>query len=113
MLFRSSDSRPSVRAVYRDPAKAPPEFLQNSNFEAVKGDVGNGDSLDFSGSNAVFYIPPPILDGTDQAEWATRTATNVKNALKKANVNRLLILSAIGSQNSSGIVSLQNPFPYV
>ena len=104
----SSDSKPCVRAVYRDPAKAPPEFLENSNFEAVKGDVGDGDSLDFTGSNAVFYIPPPILDGTNQAEWATRTATNVKNALKKANVNRLLILSALGSQNSSGIVSLQN-----
>ncbi|RBR07312.1 uncharacterized protein FIESC28_10718 [Fusarium coffeatum] len=99
----SSNSKPSVRAIYRDPAKAPPEFVQNSNFEAVKGDVGDGDSLDFTGSNAVFYIPPPILDGTNQAEWATRTATNVKNALKKANVDRLLILSAIGSQNSSGI----------
>ncbi|KAF4340657.1 hypothetical protein FBEOM_5441 [Fusarium beomiforme] len=98
-----SENKPTIRAVYRDPSKAPREFLKDSNFEAVKGDIGDGDSLNFTGSNAVFYIPPPIYDGTDTAEWATRTATNVKNALQKANVRRLLILSAIGSQNSSGI----------
>ncbi|CAJ0550412.1 Ff.00g103420.m01.CDS01 [Fusarium sp. VM40] len=98
-----SESKPSIRAVYRDPSKAPAEFVQNSNFEAVKGDVRDGSSLDFTGSDAVFYIPPPILDGTDQAKWATRSATNVKKALKDAGVRRLLILSAIGSQNSSGI----------
>ncbi|KAF4964379.1 hypothetical protein FSARC_7678 [Fusarium sarcochroum] len=99
-----SESKPSVRGVYRDPSKAPAEFVKNSNFEAVKGDVGNGKSLDFTGSNAVFYIPPPIYDGTHHQEWATRTANNVKNALQNApTVKRLLILSAIGSQNQSGI----------
>ncbi|KAI6777044.1 hypothetical protein HG530_000989 [Fusarium avenaceum] len=98
-----SESKPSIRAVYRDPSKAPAEFVQNSNFQAVKGDVGDGSSLDFTGSDAVFYIPPPILDGTDQAEWATRSATNVKKALKDAGIKRLLLLSAIGSHNSSGI----------
>ncbi|KAF9772255.1 hypothetical protein IL306_010037 [Fusarium sp. DS 682] len=98
-----SESKPTIRAVYRDTSKAPPEFLKHSNFEAVKGDVGDGGSLDFTGSNAVFYIPPPIFDGSDTGEWATRAATNVKNALQKANVKRLLILSAIGSHNSSGI----------
>lgn len=103
----ASDSKPSVRAVYRDPSKAPAEFLKNSNFEAVKGDVGDANSLDFTGSNAVFYIPPPTYGGEDQGEWATRAANNVKKALKDANVNRLVILSAIGAQNSSGIVSLR------
>lgn len=103
-----SESKPFIRAVYRDPSKAPAEFVQNSNFEAIKGDVGDGSSLDFTGSDAVFYIPPPILDGTDQAEWATRSATNVKKALKDAGIKRLLILSAIGSQNSSGIVRRPN-----
>ncbi|KAF5667618.1 hypothetical protein FHETE_5676 [Fusarium heterosporum] len=102
-VLLESEAKPSIRAVYRDPSKAPAEFVQKSNFEAVKGDVGNGSSLDFTGSDAVFYIPPPTFDGTDQAEWATRSATNVKKALKDAGVKRLLILSAIGSQNSSGI----------
>ncbi|KAL6915753.1 hypothetical protein ACHAP8_009471 [Fusarium lateritium] len=102
-VLLASDSKTSVRGVYRDPSKAPPEFTKNSNFEAVKGDVGDGNSLDFTGSNAVFYIPPPTYDGTNQGEWATRAATNVKKALKDANVNRLVILSAIGAHNSSGI----------
>ncbi|CAF3536586.1 hypothetical protein SNK03_007214 [Fusarium graminearum] len=99
----ASESKPSVRAVYRDPSKAPAEFIQNSNFEAVNGDVGDGNSLNFTGSNVVFYIPPPTYDGTDQGEWATRAANNVKKALEAANVKRLVILSAIGAQNSSGI----------
>ncbi|KAM0352923.1 hypothetical protein ACHAPU_001807 [Fusarium lateritium] len=102
-ILLESETKPYIRAVYRDPTKAPAEFVQKSNFEAVKGDVGNGSSLDFIGSDAVFYIPPPILDGTDQAEWATRSAINVKKGLKDAGIKRLLILSAIGSQNSSGI----------
>ena len=100
-----SESKPSVRGVYRDPAKAPAAFVKNPNFQAVKGDVGDAKSLDFTGSDAVFYIPPPIYDGTHHKEWATRTATNVKNALQNTpSVKRLLILSAIGSQNSSDIV---------
>ncbi|KAM0235993.1 hypothetical protein ACHAPO_005215 [Fusarium lateritium] len=107
-VLLASDSKTSVRGVYRDPSKAPPEFTKNSNFEAVKGDVGDGNSLDFTGSNAVFYIPPPTYDGTNQGEWATRAATNVKKALKDANVNRLVILSAIGAHNSSGIVGLKD-----
>ncbi|KAK2671138.1 hypothetical protein RAB80_013560 [Fusarium oxysporum f. sp. vasinfectum] len=98
-----SESKPTIRAVYRDTSKAPPEFLKHSNFEAVKGDIGDGDSLDFTGSNTVFYIPPPTYDGTDTGDWATRAGTNVKKALEKANIQRLLILSAIGAHNSSGI----------
>ncbi|GKU06043.1 unnamed protein product, partial [Fusarium langsethiae] len=105
----ASDSKPSVRAIYRDPSKAPAEFIKNSNFEAVKGDVGDGNSFNFAGSNAVFYIPPPTYDGTDQGEWATRAAANVEKALKDANVKRLVILSAIGAENPSG--TMQYPPP--
>ncbi|KAF5567326.1 hypothetical protein FPHYL_3364 [Fusarium phyllophilum] len=102
-VLLESESKPTIRAVYRDTSKAPPEFLKHSNFEAVKGDIGDGDSLDFTGSNTVFYIPPPTYDGTDTGDWATRAGTNVKKALQKANIHRLLILSAIGAHNSSGI----------
>ncbi|KAF4451360.1 hypothetical protein F53441_5626 [Fusarium austroafricanum] len=106
-VLLESESKPSIRAVYRDTSKAPAEFIKSPNFEAVKGDIGDGGSLDFTGSNAVFYIPPPIYDGKDTGEWATQAATNVKKALQKANVQRLLILSAIGAHNSSGIVLSQ------
>ncbi|KAF4461430.1 NAD(P)H azoreductase [Fusarium albosuccineum] len=103
-VLLNSESKPLVRGFYRDISKAPAEFTQNANFEAVQGDVGTGDGLDFGGSNAVFYIPPPIYDGTDTAEWATRSATNMKKALAAApSVKRLLIFSAMGSQNSHSI----------
>ncbi|KAF5975366.1 hypothetical protein FBULB1_7384 [Fusarium bulbicola] len=102
-VLLESESKPTIRAVYRDTSKAPPEFLKHSNFEAIKGDIGDGDSLNFTGSITVFYIPPPTYDGTDTGDWATRAGTNVKKALQKANIQRLLILSAIGAQNSSGI----------
>jgi uncharacterized protein YbjT (DUF2867 family) len=89
-----------VRGIYRDPSKAPAEFTANSRFEAIKGDVGSGINLDFTNSNAVFYVPPPTYDGTDQREFASQTATNVANALQKApSVKRLLLLSALGAQH--------------
>jgi uncharacterized protein YbjT (DUF2867 family) len=101
-----SDEKPFVRGIYRDPTKAPLEFRQSPNFQAVKGDVSTGQGLDFSDSNAVFYIPPPVFDGSDQGEFATRAATNVKNAIQSApTVKRLLLHSAVGAKYDHGIVS--------
>ncbi|KAK3298227.1 uncharacterized protein B0H64DRAFT_438715 [Chaetomium fimeti] len=99
-----AESKPFVRGIYRDPSKAPSDFAQNPNFEAVKGDVGAGAGLDFSSADAVFYIPPPTYDGTDQGEWATRCAENVKRAIRDAaSVKRLLLFSALGAQHDHGI----------
>lgn len=106
-VLLQSENKPSVRGIYRDPSKAPAEFLENTNFEAVKGDVGTGAGLDFQGSDAVFYIPPPTYDGTDQSEWATQTATSVKNAIQGTpSVKRLLLFSSVGSQYDHSIVWL-------
>ncbi|KAI5868198.1 hypothetical protein GGS23DRAFT_17217 [Durotheca rogersii] len=103
-VLLASESKPLVRGIYRDTSKVPAEFASHSNFEAVQGDVGTGAGLDFSRSDAVFYIPPPIYDGTDQGEWATQTATNVKSALESApNVQRLLLFSSVGSQYNHGV----------
>jgi uncharacterized protein YbjT (DUF2867 family) len=100
-----AESKPFVRGIYRDPSKAPSDFAQNPNFEAVKGDVGAGAGLDFSSADAVFYVPPPTYDGTDQGEWATRCAENVKKAIHDAaSVKRLLLFSALGAQHDHGIV---------
>ncbi|KXX73869.1 NAD(P)H azoreductase [Madurella mycetomatis] len=106
-----SENKPTVRGVYRDTSKAPSEFLNHPHFEAVSGDVGAGTGLDFRNSDAVFYIPPPTYDGTDQGEWATRTATNIKHALQDApGVKRLLLFSAVGAQydHSIGILRLNH-----
>ncbi|KAK4184419.1 hypothetical protein QBC35DRAFT_57903 [Podospora australis] len=100
----ASPERPTVRGIYRDPTKAPSEFLSDPKFEAVQGDVGKGTGLDFSSSSAVFYVPPPIYDGTEVGAWALQTATNVKSALEKApNVKKLVLHSAVGAQNETGI----------
>ncbi|KAJ5007951.1 hypothetical protein K4K48_009714 [Colletotrichum sp. SAR 10_66] len=98
-------SNPIVRGIYRDPTKAPPEFTANPNFTAVQGDV-SANALDFAGSDAVFYIPPPPFHSgdVDLIEFATSAAKNVKDAIEKAgSVKRLLVFSALGAENDHGI----------
>ncbi|KAM5363518.1 hypothetical protein ACJZ2D_011961 [Fusarium nematophilum] len=102
-LLLASEEKPIVQAVYRDPSKAPAEFADNPNFEAIKGDVGTGDGLDFGGSDAVLYVPPPTYDKVDQGDWAVQAAANVKNALRGAGIKRFVLLSALGAQNDHGI----------
>ncbi|KAK4237798.1 hypothetical protein C8A03DRAFT_15684 [Achaetomium macrosporum] len=98
-----SENKPHVRGIYRDTSKVPSDFTQNPNFEATEGDVGTGAGLDFTSADAVFYIPPPTYDGTDQGEWAARCANNVKNAIQNApSVTRLLLFSALGAQHDHG-----------
>lgn len=102
----SSEDVPLIRGIYRDVAKAPAEFTQRPKFEAKSGDVSTGLGLDFSESEAVFYIPPPIYDGTDIEEFATRAANNMKKALQEApSVQKLLLFSSMGAQYDHGIVS--------
>ncbi|RJE25245.1 hypothetical protein PHISCL_02395 [Aspergillus sclerotialis] len=100
----ASESKPCVRGIYRDTSKAPTDFIANPNFQAAPGDISTGNFLDFSRSDAVFYVPPGIYDGTDQGEWAARIAKNVKNSLRDApNVKKLVLLSALGCQHEHGI----------
>ncbi|KAM5344642.1 hypothetical protein ACJ41O_013177 [Fusarium nematophilum] len=100
----ASEAKPFVRAIYRDPSKAPAEFTKQPNFEAAGGDVGAGTGLDFSNSEAVLYVPPPTYDGTDHGQFATEAAHNIKNALKEApSVKRLVLHSAVGAQHNYGI----------
>lgn len=97
-------SQPTVRAIYRNIDKAPEEFKSNPHFRAVRGDIGMGD-LDFDTSEAVLYVVPAVMDGSDLDEFATRAANNVKAAIERAGtVKRLVVQSALGSQ-FEGIVS--------
>ena len=101
------ERRPFVNAIYRDTAKAPAEFLENPRFKAVQGNVASDSGLDFSNSDAVFYIPPPTYDGPDTREFAITNANNIKAAVKNApKVKRLLVFSGLGAQNEKGIVSV-------
>ncbi|KAM7196769.1 hypothetical protein V8F20_006962 [Naviculisporaceae sp. PSN 640] len=108
----ASSPNTKINALYRNPSKAPAEFLSHPNFSAHKGDVADVSTLDFSSSDVVFYIPPPTYDGTDTAEWGVLSAGNVKTALQNAggSVKRLVLFSAIGAQHdhSIGILKLNH-----
>lgn len=99
-----TDAKVHIRAIYRDTAKAKADFTKHANFEALKGDVSDGASLNLAGTDAVLFNQPPTYDGADVGEFATKTATNVKNALVAGGVKKLVILSALGAQHGSGIV---------
>ena len=101
----SQDSVKSVQGIYRDVSKAPSEFTENPKFTASVGDVSNGKGLDFTGSDAVLYIPPPPQDAASLDDHATRAATHVKEALSKAFVKRLALISSMGAQFDREIVS--------
>ncbi|KAH6664778.1 hypothetical protein F5X68DRAFT_160937 [Plectosphaerella plurivora] len=94
----NSKTQLTVHGIYRDVSKAPAEFTNNPNFTASLGDVSSGEGLDFSGSDAVLYVPPPPATGTDLDEFSNRTAAHVKDALAKAGVKRLVLISSMGSQ---------------
>ncbi|WAO96613.1 NAD(P)-bd-dom domain-containing protein [Fusarium falciforme] len=99
-----SDAKPLIHGIYRDLSKVPAELANHERFEATQGDVGAGTGLDFSRSDALFYVPPPTYDEVDQGEWGVKTATNVKEALGKApNVKKLLLFSSMGAQYDHGI----------
>lgn len=97
---------PTVRGVYRDLSRVPQEFLSHPNFKAVKGDISDAASLDFSGADAVFAITPPRYDDPDMVEYAKNVSENTKTAVRKAGtVKRLVLLSSIGAQCDHGTVS--------
>lgn len=101
-----SDTKVTVHGIYRDVSKAPAEFTSNPSFSASVGDVSSGEGLDVSGSSAVLYVPPPPATGTDLDEFSLRTANNVKDALARADVKRLVLISSMGSQFDREIVGL-------
>ena len=107
-LLRSGAGH-TIHGIYRDVSKAPEEFTSSSNFIATTGDISSGTGLDFTGSDAVFYIPPPPPSGSDMEEFATRAANHIKDALSRASsVKRLLLFSSMGAQYDREIVSVND-----
>ncbi|KAL0931239.1 NmrA family protein [Colletotrichum truncatum] len=105
-VLLEDESQPLIRAFYRDLSKAPIDFTNHPNFTGIQGDVSTSPDLDFGGSDAVLYIPPPpyYSGETDTAEFATAAANNVKVALDRApSVKRLLLFSSIGAEHDHGI----------
>lgn len=98
-------SNPTVKGVYRDLAKVPAEFKANPRFEAVQGNVEDAASLDFTGSDAVLNITPPLYDNQDIIAHARLVSQNTKAAIQKSgSVKRLVLLSSAGAQYDHGVV---------
>jgi len=99
-------SSPSVTGIYRNLAKVPSEFASHPNFKAVKGDVNDGNSLDFTGCDAVLTLTPPTYDDTDIIKHANDVSQTVKSAVQKASsVKRLVYVSSVGAEFAEGVVS--------
>ncbi|EXK43231.1 hypothetical protein FOXG_15397 [Fusarium oxysporum f. sp. lycopersici 4287] len=97
-----------VKGLYRDLKKVPNEFSSADNFEAIQGDVGDVNTLDFSGSDAVLMVLPPAYDGRDIIEHSQRISSNVKTAIERAGtVKRLVLLSSVGAEFSEGVGELK------
>ncbi|KAF9775316.1 hypothetical protein IL306_006596 [Fusarium sp. DS 682] len=104
----SQNSQIQIKGLYRDLKKVPNEFASADNFTAVQGDVGDVNTLDFSGSDAVLMVLPPAYDGRDIIEHAQRISNNVKTAIEKAgSVKRLVLLSSVGAEFSEGVGELR------
>ncbi|KAG5789987.1 hypothetical protein H9Q69_010951 [Fusarium xylarioides] len=97
-----------VKGLYRDLKKVPDEFSSADNFTADQGDVGDVNTLDFSGSDAVLMVLPPAYDGRDIIEHAQRISTNVKSAIERAgSVRKVVLLSSVGAEFSEGVGELK------
>lgn len=109
-LLTSRDAGVEIQAIYRDAAKAPAEFTSLPNFTAITGDIADESSLHFHGSDAVVAITPPVFDSGDIVAMAKERSENVKSAIEKSTtVNKVVLLSSIGAQYSSGVVCVSCP----
>ncbi|OGM44050.1 hypothetical protein ABOM_007800 [Aspergillus bombycis] len=101
-------SAPLVIGIYRDLNKVPAEFRSHRNFKAIRGDLKDRDTLDFTGSDAVLTLTPPCLDGSDFVAQAKAISSNVRDAVVKAkSVKRLVYISSMGAQFASGVGEVQ------
>lgn len=96
-----------VHGLYRDLAKVPAKFASQRRFHAVRGDVSDPSTLDFTGSDAVLAITPPAYDGRDLSLHAEKASESVKKAVETSGtVKRLVLLSSVGAQFNTGVVRL-------
>ncbi|KAK7414435.1 hypothetical protein QQX98_006714 [Neonectria punicea] len=93
-----------VKALYRDVQKVPTEFTAHENFTVIQADVSDASSLDFSGSDAVLAITPPVHDGRNVVAHSELVSKNVRDAVERSgSVKRLVLLSSMGAEFSEGV----------
>ncbi|PWY66007.1 NAD(P)-binding protein [Aspergillus heteromorphus CBS 117.55] len=92
-----------VQGIYRDPSKAPAEFLSHPSFHAGQGDLSDANTLELGGVDMVLAITPPRYDASDILQWARVASENTRLAIQKAGtVKRVVLLSSTGAEQPSG-----------
>ncbi|KAK8863361.1 NmrA family protein [Apiospora arundinis] len=101
-------SAPTVTGVYRDVRRVPIDFKEHPRFRAVQGDVADARSLldlsdsVFGNADAVATITPPLHAEANPIAKAHELAANVKKAIGKGHVKRLVYVSSVGAQLEHG-----------
>ncbi len=92
------ESGEPVRAVMRNAAKAGP--WSKLGCEIAIADMKDASALAeaFQGADGVFIVPPPEFDPQPGFPEALAVTEAVKDALKRARTNNVVVLSTIGAQ---------------
>ncbi|CAF3463342.1 unnamed protein product [Rotaria sp. Silwood1] len=92
----------SVRAVIRSESRS--EYFTSRNIEVAIADLTNADALTkaFQGAKAVFAMNPPVYETSDMNTAAMKVSNALAAAIQAAQVPRVVILSSVGAEKSSG-----------
>jgi len=92
-----------VRVVVRDVNKFNQKFP--SGASVVQGSLEDVASLThaFSGVAGLFVLTPPLLDSLDPVGENARMLANIITAVNQAKVPKIVYLSSVGAQHSSGL----------
>lgn len=95
-----------IHALYRNLERVPQEFKSHATFHAAKGNIDDASCLEFSGSNAVLVMTPPIFEDIDVLAHTKDVCNGMKEAIEKAGtVKRIVLLSSVGAEFDKGVVS--------
>lgn len=88
----------AVRAVVRDSLKGTPWMNKGCAVAVAELPDVRGLTGAFKGADAVFVLPPPIFDPQPGFPEAYAAMTALRDAVRNAEVGRVLYLSTIGAQ---------------
>ena len=91
-----------VRVVIRSEEKA--QSFRSRHVEVILSDLSDASKLSkaFEGARAVFAMNPPAYSSPDLHQTAAEVSKALATAIQSARVPRLVVLSSIGAERTSG-----------
>lgn len=92
----------AVRVAARNSSKL--ESLKSLGAETVEADLEKPETIKVAleKANALFFINPPIYDGSDMFAGSEARAKALVEALKTSSIKRVVLLSSFGGEQSEG-----------